>query len=98
MSLELPPMQIANSVKEAEFLQRRPEMFYNPFLTGSFLNGIHHQKVIEHVSLYGIFFYCLSCFNRTVNILKLLRRYNNMNMKLSYIISHKSIKIKYFSL
>ncbi|XP_022172977.1 sal-like protein 3 isoform X1 [Myzus persicae] len=48
MSLELPPLQIANTVKETDFLQRRPEIYYHPFLQpGPFLNGIHQQKINE---------------------------------------------------
>lgn len=47
MSLELPPLQIANNVKETDFLQRRPEIYYHPFLPSPFLNGIHQQKINE---------------------------------------------------
>lgn len=46
MSLELPPLQIANSVKETDFLQRRQEIYYHPFLSTPYLNGMHQQKVI----------------------------------------------------
>ncbi|VVC41722.1 Zinc finger C2H2-type [Cinara cedri] len=48
MSLEIPPLSIANSVKDsADFLQRRPEIYYHPFLPSPFLNGIHQQKINE---------------------------------------------------
>lgn len=56
MSLELPPLQIANTVKETDFLQRRPEIYYHPFLQpGPFLNGIHQQKVITLFSFWYFF-------------------------------------------
>lgn len=45
MSLELPPLQIGNNAKDTDFLQRRPEIYYHPFLPSPFLNGIHQQKV-----------------------------------------------------
>lgn len=61
MSLELPPLQIANNVKETDFLQRRPEIYYHPFLPSPFLNGIHQQKVITN-SVYDVFFFYLSVF------------------------------------
>lgn len=68
MSLELPPLQIANNVKETDFLQRRPEIYYHPFLPSPFLNGIHQQKVITRF-LYGIFFiYHFSIVLSTINI------------------------------
>lgn len=63
MSLELPPLQIANSVKENDFLQRRPEIYYHPFLPTPFLNGIHQQKVITHFPL-GFFFFKIIIVNR----------------------------------
>lgn len=63
MSLELPPLQIGNSVKEADFLQRRPEIYYHPFLPSPFLNGIHQQKVRDGVISYNILTRLSSCLN-----------------------------------
>lgn len=113
MSLELPPLQIGNGGKEPDFLQRRPDIYYHPFLPGPFLNGIHQQKVRTyarvHVSVVNRYFRdvleCVMCLNASVSNIrettlknKFPSRLKNIYVKLHVQIILKSIQIHNFLL
>jgi len=55
MSLELPPLQIANSVNETDFLQRRQDLYYHSFLPSQYLNGMRQPTVITLFYLWSLF-------------------------------------------